>query len=153
MIEFHTYLSIYPLPEVSLQIFNPIYRLSLQSIFWAFSLKKFFEFKITLFCFCYLCFWCHIKILLSCHACNPSYSGGRDQEDSGLKPAWANSSWDTTSRKKKQTQIRRKASRVAQGVGLEFKSQYHKKRRILLPGLMWRNFSSYFFFTVSVLHF
>jgi hypothetical protein len=25
------------------------------------------------------------------HACNPSYSGGRDQ-DYGLKPAWANSS-------------------------------------------------------------
>jgi hypothetical protein len=28
------------------------------------------------------------------HACNPSYSGGRDQEDCGLKPDWANSSWD-----------------------------------------------------------
>jgi hypothetical protein len=26
------------------------------------------------------------------HACNPSYSGGRDQEDLGFKPAWANSS-------------------------------------------------------------
>jgi hypothetical protein len=26
------------------------------------------------------------------HACNPSYSGGRDQEDTGLKPAQANSS-------------------------------------------------------------
>jgi hypothetical protein len=26
------------------------------------------------------------------HACNPSYSGGRDQEDRGLKPAQANSS-------------------------------------------------------------
>jgi hypothetical protein len=26
------------------------------------------------------------------HACNPSYSGGRDQEDQGLKPAWGNSS-------------------------------------------------------------
>jgi hypothetical protein len=25
------------------------------------------------------------------HACNPSYSGGRDD---GAKPAWANSSWD-----------------------------------------------------------
>jgi hypothetical protein len=22
------------------------------------------------------------------HACNPSYSGGRDQEDHGSKPAW-----------------------------------------------------------------
>jgi hypothetical protein len=26
------------------------------------------------------------------HACNPSYSGGSDQEDLGLKPAQANSS-------------------------------------------------------------
>jgi hypothetical protein len=26
------------------------------------------------------------------HACNPCYSGGRDQEDHGLKPVWANSS-------------------------------------------------------------
>jgi hypothetical protein len=26
------------------------------------------------------------------HACNLSYSGGRDQEDYGSKPAWANSS-------------------------------------------------------------
>jgi hypothetical protein len=25
------------------------------------------------------------------HTCNPSYSGGRDQEDRGLKPAQANS--------------------------------------------------------------
>jgi hypothetical protein len=28
------------------------------------------------------------------HACNPSYSGGRDQEDRGLKPAWENNSRD-----------------------------------------------------------
>jgi hypothetical protein len=26
------------------------------------------------------------------HACNPSYSGGRAQEDHSSKPAWANSS-------------------------------------------------------------
>jgi hypothetical protein len=34
------------------------------------------------------------------HTCNPSYSGGRDQEDQGLKPAQANSlreqiAWET----------------------------------------------------------
>jgi hypothetical protein len=28
------------------------------------------------------------------HACNPSYSRGRDQEDHGSKPAWANSFQD-----------------------------------------------------------
>jgi hypothetical protein len=29
---------------------------------------------------------------------NPSYSGGRDQEDHGLKPAWANSLQDPVSK-------------------------------------------------------
>jgi hypothetical protein len=33
------------------------------------------------------------------HACNPSYSGGRDQEDLYLKPAWANSLQDPISKK------------------------------------------------------
>jgi hypothetical protein len=28
------------------------------------------------------------------HACNPSYSGGRDQEDHSSKPAWVNHSQD-----------------------------------------------------------
>jgi hypothetical protein len=32
------------------------------------------------------------------HACTPSYSGGRDQEDQGLRPAWANSFQDTISK-------------------------------------------------------
>jgi hypothetical protein len=36
------------------------------------------------------------------HACNPSYSGGRDQEDCGLKPAWANSLWDPISKNPSQ---------------------------------------------------
>jgi hypothetical protein len=31
-----------------------------------------------------------------------SYSGGRDHEDCGLKPVWANSSQDPTSKKKKK---------------------------------------------------
>jgi hypothetical protein len=34
------------------------------------------------------------------HTCNPSYSGGRDQEDHGSKPAQANSSGDPTLKKK-----------------------------------------------------
>jgi hypothetical protein len=33
------------------------------------------------------------------HTYNPSYSGGRDQEDHGSKPAWANSSRDPMSKK------------------------------------------------------
>jgi hypothetical protein len=28
--------------------------------------------------------------VLAAHTCNPSYSGGRDQEDLGSKPVWAN---------------------------------------------------------------
>jgi hypothetical protein len=35
------------------------------------------------------------------HACNPSYSGGRDLEDHSLKAAQANSSGDPISKKKK----------------------------------------------------
>jgi hypothetical protein len=33
------------------------------------------------------------------HAYNPSYSGGRDQEDHSSKPAWTNSSQDPISKK------------------------------------------------------
>jgi hypothetical protein len=44
-----------------------------------------------------------IKISVSwalvAHICNPSYSGGRDQEDHCLKPAWGNSSQDPISKK------------------------------------------------------
>jgi hypothetical protein len=32
------------------------------------------------------------------HACNPSYSGGRDLEDRGSRPAWANSLGDPISK-------------------------------------------------------
>jgi hypothetical protein len=35
---------------------------------------------------------------LMAHAYNPSYSGGRDQEDCGSKPAWANKLWDPISK-------------------------------------------------------
>jgi hypothetical protein len=32
--------------------------------------------------------------VLVAHTCNPSHSGGRDQEDHSLKPTWAISSRD-----------------------------------------------------------
>jgi hypothetical protein len=32
-----------------------------------------------------------VSQVLVVHACNPSYSGGKDQEYHSLKPAWANS--------------------------------------------------------------
>jgi hypothetical protein len=58
------------------------------------------------------------------YACNPSYSGGREQEDHGSKPTWANSLQDPI------LKITRKDCRVAQGVGPEFKPQYQKKKKI-----------------------
>jgi hypothetical protein len=61
------------------------------------------------------------------HACNPSYPGGRDQEDYGLKPAPAYSSRDPISKKKKNQSKR--ASGVAQSGGLEFKPQYFKGKK------------------------
>jgi hypothetical protein len=59
-------------------------------------------------------------------AYNPSYSGGRDQEDWGMKPAQANSSWDVPLSRKNPLQ--KKTGGVAQGVGPEFKPQYCKKK-------------------------
>jgi hypothetical protein len=53
------------------------------------------------------------------HTCNPSYSGSRDQEDHGLKPARANSSQDPISK----IPNTKRAGGVAQGVGPEFKAQ------------------------------
>jgi hypothetical protein len=47
------------------------------------------------------------------HICNPSYSGGRDQEDQGSKLAQANSSRDSIS---ENTQYKKRAGRVAQVV-------------------------------------
>jgi hypothetical protein len=58
------------------------------------------------------------------HACNPSYSGGRNQQDCGSKPARANSSRDAIS--KLPNTIR--AGGVAQGIDPEFKPRYSKKK-------------------------
>jgi hypothetical protein len=49
---------------------------------------------------------------------NPSYSGGKDQEDRGSKPAWANSSRDPILKK---PFTKKRAGGVTQGEGPEFK--------------------------------
>jgi hypothetical protein len=56
------------------------------------------------------------------HACNPSYSGGRDQEDCGLKSA-KQIVRETLYRKKSITKKegRGESGEVAQGEGPEFK--------------------------------
>jgi hypothetical protein len=60
------------------------------------------------------------------HAYNPTYLGGRDQEDRGSKPAWAKKAPETLSPKPFH---KNRAGRVAQGEGPEFKPQYHKKKK------------------------
>jgi hypothetical protein len=64
--------------------------------------------------------------VLVAHSCSPSYSGGRDQEDCGLKPAWANSLRDLILKK---THHRKRASGMTQGVGPEFKPHHRKKKK------------------------
>jgi hypothetical protein len=59
------------------------------------------------------------------HACNPTYSGGRDQEDHGSKQP-GKIVCKTLSQKKKRKRKRKKnhkkrGGRVAQGVDPEFK--------------------------------
>jgi hypothetical protein len=54
------------------------------------------------------------------HAFNPSYPGGRDQEDPGLKPDLANSLRDPILK----IPITKRSGGVAQGEGPEFKPQY-----------------------------
>jgi hypothetical protein len=56
------------------------------------------------------------------HDCNPSYSGGRDQEDDGSKPAWANSLRDPILKKTHH-------NKRACGEGPKFKHQYCKKKK------------------------
>jgi hypothetical protein len=68
-------------------------------------------------------FWSQAPVA---HACNPGYSGDRDQEDCDLKPVWANSSWRPYIKKKTS---RKRVGGVPQGVGPEFKPQYHKKKK------------------------
>jgi hypothetical protein len=65
------------------------------------------------------------------HTCNLSYLGGRDQEDQGSKAAWTNSSQDPISKNPSQ----KRADRVAQGIGPEFKPQHHTKKKIPVSSL------------------
>jgi hypothetical protein len=72
------------------------------------------------------------------HTCNPSYSGGKDQEDHGLKPAWANSLLDPILKNLEQ---KKRAGGVAQGVGPEFKPQYCEKGRKKRGGSLLRRWT------------
>jgi hypothetical protein len=67
------------------------------------------------------------------HACNPSYTGGTDQEDQSLKPAQTRPY--LTKKKKKLHKKKRKnrAGGVVQGESPEFKLQYCKKKKKYKP--------------------
>jgi hypothetical protein len=69
------------------------------------------------------------------HAYNPSYSGGRDQEDCDLSQP-RQIVRETLSQKKKNSQKR--AGGVAQGVDPEFKPQYHKKKSLTLSPAVYK---------------
>jgi hypothetical protein len=62
------------------------------------------------------------------HACNPSFSGGRDQEAEGSKPAQANSLRDPILKKKKS---QKRTGEVAGGVSPEFKTEDYNKKNDL----------------------
>jgi hypothetical protein len=60
------------------------------------------------------------------HICNPSNPRGRDQEDRGLKPAWANCS---TRPYLKKTHHKKRAGGVAQGIALSSNLSTIQKKR------------------------
>jgi hypothetical protein len=57
------------------------------------------------------------------HTCNPNYSGGRDRQDLGSQPA--SSKEFVRPFLKKPITHKKRAGGVVQGVGPEFKPQYH----------------------------
>jgi hypothetical protein len=65
------------------------------------------------------------------YSCNPSNSGGRDQENCGSKPAQANSSVRPYLEKTFTKKGWWNGLRCSQGIGPEFKPQYHKKKKMM----------------------
>jgi hypothetical protein len=72
------------------------------------------------------------------HACNPSCSGGRNQEDQNSKRAWANYYYYNNNYYNYYYYLRnpilknpnkKRAGGVYQGVGPEFKPQSHQKKK------------------------
>jgi hypothetical protein len=59
------------------------------------------------------------------HTCNPSHSGGSDQENQDSKSAWEKFARPFL----EKIHHKKRAGGVAQGVGPEFKPQYHKKKK------------------------
>jgi hypothetical protein len=72
---------------------------------------------------------------LIAHTCNPSYSGDREQEDCGSKPAnWGKTVCEPLSWKKNS---QKRAGGIAQGAGPEFKK---KKENTQMIGMNIKHF-------------
>jgi hypothetical protein len=73
--------------------------------------------------------------MLVAHACNPSYLGDRDQEDHGLKPGLGK---QFTRPFLEKNPSQKRDGGMAQGVGLEVKPQYckRKKKKYKLPHVL-----------------
>jgi hypothetical protein len=73
------------------------------------------------------------SLVLVAHTCNPSYSGGRDQEDYSSKPAQANNSWECISKipMRKMGWQNGSSGRAPawQAWGPLFKPHYHLKKK------------------------
>jgi hypothetical protein len=63
---------------------------------------------------------------LVAHACNPIYSGGRDQEDHSSKPTQTNSS----TRPYLEKALSKNGWWSGWGLGPEFKPQYHTQKNL-----------------------
>jgi hypothetical protein len=68
------------------------------------------------------------------HTYNPSFSGCGNQEDCGLKLAWANSLGDSL----RKTASQGRAGGVTLGVDL-LQTQYHKKKKKLTGIILLKN--------------
>jgi hypothetical protein len=67
------------------------------------------------------------------HACNPNYSGGRNQEDCSSKPVWANSSQDPISKRpitKKRLVEWLKVEALSSSPSTAKKKKKRKKKRV-----------------------
>jgi hypothetical protein len=84
------------------------------------------------------------------HACNPSYSGGRDQEDPGLKPGQANSSRDPISKNPSQKKGWRSGLRWRPWVQTPVLPKQNKKNlKVNLCGITVVVFTSFVYSWIS----
>jgi hypothetical protein len=84
------------------------------------------------------------------HVCNPSYLGGWDPEDGGLKPAWATSSQDLPPTSPCKITRAKWTGGVAQAVDACFvntkpwgQTQAHKKKNYMVFVFLWLAFHSF----------